>query len=71
MANDEFDLQAWRKRMGGWTRNEAAIKLGCSANSIRNWEEGKTATPRYIGYACKWMEYQKGRDDGLLFTERD
>jgi transcriptional regulator with XRE-family HTH domain len=44
-------LTAWRKRLG-WSKAEAARRLGCSKNSILAWENGQ-AVPLYIALACQ------------------
>ncbi len=55
-----YDLKAWRLRMGDLSRNQAAIKIGCSGHSIRAWEIGVTGLPTYIEAACRWHEHMAG-----------
>jgi transcriptional regulator with XRE-family HTH domain len=43
-------LIQWREAMG-YTQQDAAEALGCSRQALRNWEDGTSKCPRYIGLA--------------------
>ena len=45
------DFVAWREQLG-ITRTEACVRLGLHANSITNYEKGRTTIPLYIALAC-------------------
>jgi DNA-binding XRE family transcriptional regulator len=47
---DSVVLIAWREAMG-YTQQDAADALGCSRQALRNWEDGTSKCPRYIGLA--------------------
>lgn len=60
----------------GWTRREAARRLGVTVRTVANWESGRTRPPRYVedyyrlasGTAPTWSKWSGWRliDDGLL-----
>lgn len=65
-----------RWRLCGWTRREAARRLGVTVRTITNWESGRTRPPRYVedyyrlasGSAPSWSKWTGWRliDDELL-----
>ncbi len=42
----------WRARFG-WSKAEAARRLGLSRNSVIDYEAGKIRIPRYVELACE------------------
>ena len=44
-------LKAWRERLK-FSKTQAARELGCSRQSIYEWESGRSPVPRYITLAC-------------------
>lgn len=47
-------LAEWRERLA-YSVTDAANELGCSEQSIRNWESGESTPPKYIGIACDFL----------------
>jgi transcriptional regulator with XRE-family HTH domain len=45
------DFIAWRESLG-LSRAEAARRLGLHANSMTNYEQGRSDIPLYIALAC-------------------
>jgi transcriptional regulator with XRE-family HTH domain len=46
-----FDLKAWRERLG-LTQEKAAELLGVHRVTVARWETGACAMPKLIGMAC-------------------
>jgi len=46
-----FDLKAWRERLG-LTQQGAADLLGVHRVTVARWESGACAMPKLIGMAC-------------------
>jgi len=46
-----FDLKAWRERLG-LTQEKAAELLGVHRVTVARWESGACAMPKLIGMAC-------------------
>jgi len=54
-----FDLKAWRERLG-LTQQAAADLLGVHRVTVARWESGACAMPKLIGMACLNYELLKG-----------
>ena len=58
-----WSLAEWREGRK-LSQREAADAIGCSRQSIDNWENGHTDMPRYIRLACAAIDAGIVVDDG-------
>jgi len=56
----QFDLRAWRARMG-LTQVQVAALLGCSIRTVAGIERGERQPTRMMIAACQWHEHNANK----------
>ena len=55
-------VRAWRDRLG-FSKTDAALKLGLSRNAIIKYENGASEIPDHVALACAALAYGLPRPD--------